>query len=194
MSSTKTKCNNKEFQNQIDELKRKNEELQAKCLSYESEILTLRADAKSKQEFMDKVDDLSHRICRIIEQKKNDQSKHIECQQLDRNFFDTKIRELTADLQVAHDSINDLKSIIHQQDQTNKQDIIRYQNEIERLKSDERNALSAAGNYFKTYFLLILTFFKIIANPTQLSPNTIQKPSHLHLLMLICSIKVMLRK
>lgn len=152
MSSTKTKCNKKEFQNQIDELTKKNEELRAKCLSYESEILTLRADGKSKQEFMDKVDDLSHRICRIIEQKKNDQSKHIECQQLDRNFFDTKIRELTADLQVAHDSINDLKSIIHQQDQTNKQDIIRYQNEIERLKSDERNALSAAGNYFKTYF------------------------------------------
>ena len=80
----------------------------------------MRSDSRSKQEFMDKVDDLSHRICRIIEEKKREESRFTESQQYDRTFFNQKILELSADLQVATESINDLKAIIHQQDQENK--------------------------------------------------------------------------
>lgn len=139
-------------QNQIESLTKQNQELKVQCASYEAELARMRSDARSKQEFMNKVDDLSHRICRIIEEKKKEEIKFTESQQYDRNFFNQKILELSADLQVATESINDLKAIIHQQDQENKYGVCQLNCEIEKLKNADRNVLAAAGNYFHTYF------------------------------------------
>ena len=134
---------NQVSQNQIETLTKQNQELKLQLTSYEAELSRMRSDARSKQ----------------------------ETQQFDRTFFNQKISELSADLQVANELINDLKAIIHQQDQENKYNVCQLNGEIEKLKNADRNALSAAGNYFHTFFPSI----KSLQDHCELNP-VVQRP------------------
>ncbi|OHS99555.1 hypothetical protein TRFO_33965 [Tritrichomonas foetus] len=164
---------NKELQDKIKALQSENQKISEKCQSIEKELDKVKTDSKEKELFIKKVDELSHRICRIIEEKKDNQEKYTESLTYDRDFFRSKISELSADLQIAKESVEDLKRIIHMQEQEKKDEACKFACEMEKLKKNEQDALEAAGDYFHTYFPSI----KSLKDHCQMNPVVNNKPT-----------------
>ena len=143
---------NNRLHSQNSLLQNQNQQLTTKCSDLEKELLKIRNETRDKEELIKKSDDLSHRICQIYDDQKDQETRYNESLQSDRRYFNSKFNEFHADAKIANDSIEDLKKIIRLQEIENKENACRFAAEIEQIKNTEQQALNAAGNYFRTYF------------------------------------------